>query len=700
MLRIKNLLTVSCLIIPFSLSAQLSPPVAERIPYEIHTPNGDRTDYYYWMKFRDDKKVKQYLEAENAYMEKQMAHTKPLQKKLADEMKSRVKDDENTVPYKKGGYYYYTRYVEGGEYGIFCRRKDNMDAAEEIVLDGNALAKGNSFFNWEIEMSPDQNMVAVIMDTHGRNFFDIKIKDLRTGEWLKDKITDTRNGCEWSSDNRSIVYGVPDKETLRVYQVKKHTLGENEKSDKLLYQENDETLDLDVEKSRSEKYILIDAERTDASIWRYTDASNPDKLTVIQPLEAGLYYTADHAEGDHFMIRTNYKAVNYRLCAAPMASTTKEHWKDIIPERKDVYLSDVEYFSDYLVAEEMQNGLPVLRIIPRGGNESFIPFEETAYYAALSYNPDYNSNTVRYIYSSFVTPATVYDYNMATKERKLMKQDEVPNYTKANYVTERMMVPARDGKMIPLTILYNKNTYKKDGQHPGYIYSYGSYGSNSDDYFDETLISLLDRGFIYAQPHIRGGSEMGGAWYDDGKMLNKKNTFFDFIDASEWLEKNNYVAPDKLFAYGLSAGGLLMGAINNYRPDLYKGIIAGVPFVDVMTTMEDETIPLTTFEWMEWGNPAIKEQYDYMITYSPYDNVEKKNYPNLLVLTGWEDSQVQYFEPAKWVAKLRYMKTDNNRLYFHTNFNAGHGGSYGRYEYLDEVALMWAFMLDCLGVKK
>lgn len=673
--------------------------MAERIPYEIHGANGEiRTDFYYWMKDRDDKKVMDYLKAENNYLKLSMEHTMSLQTKLFNEMRGRIKEDENSVPYKKGDYYYYTRYVEGGEYPIYCRKKNTLDAEEEIMVDGNDLGKNEQYLNFYLEVSPDQSKVCVVMDVKGRNFYSIKIKDLQTNTWLKDEIKDTRNGCEWSADGKTIIYAVPDKETLRVFQIKSHLIGSKTDEDKILFQEDDETLDLYLYKSRSEKILFIDCSRTDANKTYFTSAANPGEIKIIQPLEPNMLYYPDHTDGELLLIRTNDHAKNYRLVSAPMQSPGKDNWHDVIPHRDDVFLANIEFFKDFMVTEESINGLTEINIMKKNGPVLKIKFDEPAYYATLGINPEYNSFDVRYEYSSLITPYSTYDYHVPASVSELKKQEEIPSgYDKSQYATERIMVPARDGKKIPMTIVFRKDKFQKNGTAPGFIYGYGAYGYSNEDYFDSNILSLLDRGFVYANTHIRGGQEMGGEWYEDGKMMHKKNTFYDFIDCSEYLIQQNFVAKNKLFANGGSAGGLLMGAVTNMRPDLYNGIIADVPFVDVMTTMEDETIPLTTFEWLEWGNPKIKEQYDYMKSYSPYDNVEHKAYPNLLVTTGLNDSQVQYFEPAKWVAKLRYMKTDHNKLYLKINMDAGHGGNSGRFESLKEIALMYAFMLDCLG---
>lgn len=682
-----------------SESGSPKPPVAERIPHTLHDKaGGTRTDYYYWMRNRGDKNVVDYLEAENAYTDSVMAPAKGMEDSLFREMKNRVVENAQSAPYHLGDYWYYERYVDGGDYPVYCRRKNSMSAPEEVIIDGNALREGKDFLNFDIVISPDQKLACVIMDTMGRNFFSIRILDIAKQQWLRDIIPSTRNGCEWTNDSKSIVYGVPDKKTLRVYQVRLHTLGGDAKKDKVLYEEKNETLDCYLDKSRSKKYIFIDAERTDANQYLYCSADTPGTMHMVLPLAESRYYTVEHTGGDNFLIRTDYLAPNYRLVSAPVADPSVDNWKDVIPNRDSVYLDDVEYFRDFMVAQEFRNGLTRLRIIGKDGKESEIGFDDPAYYAILGYNPEFNSDSVRYLYSSLVAPFRTIDLNMRTGGKKVVKEDRVPGYEPANYVTERLWVTARDGVRVPMTIVYNKNVYKKDGTCPGLIYGYGSYGDINEDYFDADILSLLDRGFVYANTHVRGGSEMGGYWYEDGRMLHKKNTFFDFIDCSQWLIDNGYVARDKLFANGMSAGGLLMGAVSNLAPNLYRGIIADVPFVDVITTMEDASIPLTTFEWLEWGNPAIPDQYKYMLSYSPYDNVEKKAYPNMLVTTSYNDSQVQYWEPAKWVAKLRYMKTDQHMLLLKTNMHAGHGGAYGRYEILHEYAFMYAFMLHALDL--
>jgi len=679
------------------------PPVAKIIPHELTSKHGDtRLDNYYWMNDREDQAVIDHLTAENNYLDTMMAHTKDFQEALFNEMRGRIKEDDSSVPYKLDDYYYYSRFVTGGEYPIYCRKKGSLEAPEEIIADGNELGKGQSFFNFFTSVSPDHKLVAIVMDTIGRNFYTVKFKDITTGKYLADKIPDTRGGYSWTNDNKSIFYAVPDKKTLRNYQIKRHVLGTTVVSDPLIYEEKDQTLDVGIGKTKSKKYFIISSGRTDANFSQYISADNPGKPVLIEPLQENVDYSVDHAGGDKFYIYTNLDATNYRLVEAPVSKPSKENWKDVIAHRQDVFLQNVDYFRDYLAVEETKAGLANIRLIKWADkSEHTIDFGEAAYYAGIGYNPDFNTNLIRYNYQSMTTPNSTFDYNMETREKELKKEQEVlGGFNKNDYATERVMVKARDGKEVPLSIVYRKDAFKKDGTSPGWIYGYGSYGATMFPTFSSARVSLLDRGFVYAIAHIRGGKEMGGDWHDDGKMMNKKNTFTDFIDCSDWLIKNNYVAKDKLFASGGSAGGLLMGAVVNMRPDLYRGVIAAVPFVDVITTMEDESIPLTTFEWKEWGNPAIKEEYEYMLSYSPYDNVEKKNYPNLLVTTGLHDSQVQYWEPAKWVAKLRELKTDNNKLYLYTNLDAGHGGASGRFKRLREVALEYTFAFDILGMKE
>lgn len=681
----------------------VKPPIASVKPFEITAKHGHvRVDNYYWLNDRENQEVIDYLNAENAYMDTMMAHTKGFQTALFNEMRSRIKEDDASVPYKLDDYYYYSRYVEGGEYPIYARKKGSLEAAEEIIMDGNELGKGKSFLSFFTAVSHDHNLAAIIMDTQGRNFYTVMIKDLRTGEMLPDKIENIRSSAVWTTDNQSFYYSIPDPVTLRNYQVKRHIIGQDPSQDEVVFEERDQTLNCGVGITKSKKYIIIGSGRTDASYAYYLDAAKPSKPTLIAPLEDNVQYDVDHSGGEHFFIYTNQNAVNYRLVKAPVSNPGKSNWKDVIPNRSDIFLENVDYFKDFMAVQETKEGLAKIRIVKYQDNSAHeIQFEEPAYSAGLGYNPAFDTEVVRYSYTSMTTPNSVYDYNMSNRKKELKKEQPVlGDFDKNNYQTERVMVTARDGKKVPMSIVYRKDMFKKDGSMPGWIYAYGSYGYSMDASFSSSRLSLLDRGMVYAIAHIRGGQEMGGDWYEDGKMMNKKNSFYDFIDCSKWLQENGYVAKDKLFASGGSAGGLLMGGVLNMAPEVYRGVIAAVAFVDVVTTMMDESIPLTTFEWLEWGNPNIQEQYEYMLSYSPYDNVAAKDYPHILATTGLHDSQVQYWEPAKWVAKLRTLKTDQNNLFLYTNMDAGHGGASGRFERLKEVAREYAFVFDILRIKE
>ena len=678
-------------------------PLALVKPHEIISKHGDkRVDNYFWLRNREDTAVVNYLKAENKYLDTMMSHTKILQAKLFAEMKGRIKEKDESVPSKIDDYFYYTRFEEGGEYPIYCRKKGSLEGTEEVIANGNEMGKGHGYFSMFTDASPDHQLAAIIQDTVGRRFYTISVKDLKTGKMLSDIIGGTTGNMEWSNDNKFIYYSKQDPNTLRSNQVYRHTLGMPAANDVLIFEEKDETLSCYIGKSRSKRYLMVQSGRTDASMARYMEIDNPkSKLTEFAPIQDNVQYSVDHINGK-FYIRTNENAKNYRLAVVEDANPKKENWKDLVPNREDVFLEGFELFKDYLAIQDTKEGLDKIRIIKRVDNsEKTIDFGEPAYVAGIGSNPDPNSNMLRYFYQSMTTPPSQYDYSMENAEKKLLKEQEVlGGFDRNNYQTERLWATARDGVKIPVSVVYRKDKFQKDGAHPCFQYAYGSYGSSMPAFFSSTRLSLLDRGFVFAIAHIRGGQEMGGKWYEDGKMLKKKNTFNDFIDVSEFLIKEKYASKDKLFANGGSAGGLLMGAITNMRPDLYKGIIADVPFVDVINTMEDESIPLTTFEWKEWGNPNIKEEYDYMLSYSPYDNVENKAYPNLLVTTGLHDSQVQYWEPAKWVAKLRAHKTDKNLLLLKTNTEAGHGGASGRFESLKEDALMYAFVFDLAGIKE
>jgi oligopeptidase B len=680
---------------------EVKPPVATVKPFEITAKHGHkRTDDYYWLKNREDQEVIDYLTAENTYLDTMLAHTKPLQEKLFLEMKGRIKERDESVPYRLGDFYYYSRFEEGFEYPIYCRKKGSLTAPEEIVANGNEIGKAYSFFSFFVSPSPGHQIAALVMDTVGRRFYTVKFKDLTTGQMLAEEIGNTSGNMIWTEDSKTVYYTKQDPETLRTYLVYKHVLGTDPAKDVLIYEEKDETLSLSISKSRSKKYAFVAAGRTDASFVQFFELGKPEKLTVIEPLKANTDYYADHFR-DRFYIRTNLDAKNYRLVEATPAAPGSANWKDVVPAQPDIFFSGMALFDKFLVIEEEKEGLTRLRVRNWADNAEYsIDFGEAAYVAGIDNNPEATSTVLRYSFQSMTTPPSTFDYNLETKEKTLLKQREVlGGYDPTKYASERVMVTARDGKKIPLSIVY-RNDFKKDGKAPLFQYAYGSYGASMYPYFSISRLSLLDRGFVYAIAHIRGGQEMGGQWYDDGKMMNKKNTFNDFIDCSKFLIEQKYTSSDRLFANGGSAGGLLMGAITNMAPELYKGIIAEVPFVDVITTMMDETIPLTTFEWLEWGNPGIQPQYEYMLSYSPYDNVEKKAYPNLLVTTGLHDSQVQYWEPAKWVAKLRANKTDNNLLLLYTNMDAGHGGASGRFKALKEDALQYAFVLDLMNIKE
>jgi oligopeptidase B len=678
------------------------PPVAEKIPKEL-TIHGDiRVDDYYWLNERDNPKVIGYLRAENEYEDVVMKHTESFQKKLYDEIVGRIKKTDMSVPYKDSGYYYYSRYEEGGEYPIYCRKKGSMEAEEEILLNVNEMAKGHAYYHVAgFSVSTDNNLIAFGVDTVSRRKYTIHFKNLKTGEILPDKIPVTSGRAAWANDNKTVFYALKDDETLRSYKILKHVLGTDPSSDKEIFEEKDVTFDAYVYKSKSKKYLIIGSSSTLSDEYRFLDADKPDgKFKIIQPREKDLLYDVAHYK-DKFYIRTNYKAKNFRLMETSINMTAKENWKEIIPHRDDVLLQGFEVFKDFLVVNERISGLPNLRIMrwDKKG-EHYLDFGEETYSAYIAHNPEFDTDVLRYEYTSMTTPRSVFDYNMNTKEKTLLKQQEVlGDFDSNNYHAERLYATARDGTKVPISLVYRKGL-EKNGNNPLLLYGYGSYGASMNASFSSVRLSLLDRGFVFAIAHIRGGQEMGRYWYEEGKLLNKKNTFTDFIDCAEHLIAEKFTNPDKLFAQGGSAGGLLMGAVVNMRPDLFKGVIAAVPWVDVITTMLDSSVPLTTSEYDEWGDPNKKEYYDYMLSYSPYDNVEAKDYPAMLVTTGLHDSQVQYFEPAKWVAKLRALKTDDNILILDTDMESGHGGASGRFRRYKRTALQYAFILDLIGIKK
>jgi len=681
---------------------EIKPPVAKKIKKELTLHGDTRIDDYYWLKERDNPEVIDYLEAENEYLKTVLKHTEPLKEKLYDEIIGRIKQTDMSVPYKEQGYYYYTRYEEAKEYPIYCRKKGSLEAEEEILLNVNEMAEGYKFFHVAgFTVSYDNNLIAYGVDTVSRRKYTIYFKNLKTGEILKDQIPITSGSAAWANDNKTVFYAARDEETLRPYKIMKHVLGTDVSTDKEIFNEPDVTFNTYVYQSKSKKFIFIVSYHTLYSEYRFLAADNPEgEFKIFQPREKDLLYGIDHYQ-DKFYIRTNLEAKNFRLMETPIDKTTKENWKEVIPHRKDVLLEQFEVFKDFLVVNERKNGLTNLRIIKWDDqSDHYLDFGEEAYVAYIAHNPEFDTDLLRFGYMSLTTPNSVFDYNMKTKEKELLKQQEVVgDFDPKNYKTERLYATAKDGIKIPISLVYRKG-FEKNGDNPCLLYGYGSYGASMDPYFSSIRLSLLDRGFVFAIAHIRGGQEMGRWWYEDGKLLKKKNTFTDFIACAEHLIAEKFTSAEKLFANGASAGGLLMGAVVNMRPDLFKGIIAGVPWVDVITTMLDDSIPLTTAEFDEWGDPKKKEYYDYMLSYSPYDNVEAKDYPAMMVTTGLHDSQVQYFEPAKWVAKLRALKTDNNLIILDTDMTSGHGGASGRFQRYKRTALMYTFMLDQLGIKE
>lgn len=680
---------------------KVTPPVAKKISKELVTHGHLRVDDYYWMNERENPEVVDYLESENTYLQQMMKHTEPLQEKLYEEMRSRIKEADKSVPYLENGYYYYTRTVEGEEYSLQCRRKGSLDAPEEVMLDVNAMAKGYAFYALGgTAVSPDNRMLAYSVDTVSRRKYSIHVKNLETGEIFSDVIPGTTGTMVWGNDNKTIFYVVRNEVTLRPEKIVRHTLGTPVSDDRTVYTEEDETFNVRVLKTKSGKFIIIESESTLTIESRFVDANRPDDdLKVFQPRITGLEYEVDHAD-DYFYIRTNHQATNFRLMRTPLDRTGLENWEEVIPYFDDTFLNSFTLFSDYLVVQERRDGQNFLRVMPWRGEEHIITFEEEVYTALLGVNRDFDSHLVRFVYTSMTTPVTTFDFNMKSHERILLKQDEVlGGFNSADYETRREYATAEDGTRIPLSIVYKKG-FTRDGSNPVLLYGYGSYGYTQDPVFRVNLLPLLDRGFVYVIAHIRGEQFYGRKWYEDGKLLRKMNTFTDFNAAAQFLIDAGYAHPGSLFAKGGSAGGLLMGAVINLRPDLYRGIIANVPFVDVVTTMLDESIPLTTSEFDEWGNPKNEEYYHYMLSYSPYDNITAKDYPAMLVTTGFHDSQVQYWEPAKWVAKLRSLKTDDNLLLFQINMDYGHGGASGRFQGLRNLALEYAFLLDQLGIKE
>jgi len=676
-------------------------PVAAKKAKELTIHGHTRVDNYYWLKERENPEVISYLEAENSYRESVMTGTEQFQKDLFDEIVGRIKQDDESVPYKENGYFYYTRYEEDKEYPVFCRKKESMEAAEEILANVNEMAEGYSYYQvGGLSVSPDNRYMAIGIDTVSRRKYTIYIKDLETGNMLKDRIPLTTGGASWASDNKTLFYTQKDDETLRSKAIFRHVMGTDASGDVMVYEETDETFSTVVYKSKSKKYMVIGSSSTLTSEFRFLSADDPEgEFKIVQPRVRGLEYNISHY-GDHFYIICNLDATNFRLMKTPVKQTEKENWVEVIAHREDVFLEGLEIFKDYLVVEERKEGLNQLRVMPWDGSEEhYIDMGEEVYSTSISVNPEFDSQLLRYRYSSLTTPNTVIDYHMDLREKTIMKQDEVLGgaFDPDNYEAKRIYATADDGKKIPMSVVYRKGT-ELNGANPTLLYGYGSYGATMDPGFRSYRLSLLDRGYVYAIAHIRGSQIYGRPWYEDGKLLKKINTFTDFNDCAEHLIKENYTSADHLYAMGGSAGGLLMGAVINLQPELYNGVIAAVPFVDVVTTMLDEDIPLTTSEYDEWGNPNEEPYYEYILSYSPYDQVEAKAYPNLLVTTGLHDSQVQYWEPAKWVAKLRDMKTDDNQLLMYCNMETGHGGASGRFEQYKETAMEYAFLFGLEGI--
>lgn len=677
---------------------KLQPPVAKIIPTELEKFGDLRIDNYFWLNDRENPEVIEYLNQENEYYQKMTAHTKDFQAKLFEEMKARIKEQDESVPYLYNGYYYITRYETGKNYPIYSRKKGSLTAAEEILFDCNVLAEGQSYFKLgAMSISPDNKLALFSTDVIGRRIYTIQVKNLETNEILADKIEKVTGSAVWANDNKTIFYSKQDEVTLRSDSIFKHKLGTKQEEDVLVYFEKDDTFSVDIAKSKSRKYLAIESGSTLTTEYRILNADNPDgKFKIFQKRKRGVEYSINHYKDSFYIVTNKDKAENFKLMKTPEEATSVENWVEIIGHREDVLLEDIEIFSNYLVLEERTGGLNKIRIMSWDGKEEYyLPFGSETYTAYTSTNVDFDTEILRYSYQSMATPSSIIDFNMRTKEKEVKKEQEVlgGTFDKNNYIEERVWATAKDGTKVPISMVYRKEI-EKNGNNPLLLYAYGSYGHSMDAYFSSTRLSLLDRGFIYAIAHIRGGEDLGRQWYEDGKLLHKKNTFTDFIDCSKYLIECNYTSPAHLYAEGGSAGGLLMGVIINEAPELYNGVIAQVPFVDVMTTMLDESIPLTTGEYDEWGNPNVKKYYQYMRSYSPYDNIKKQAYPNMYVSTGLHDSQVQYWEPAKWVAKLRTFKNDDTVLFLDTNMDAGHGGASGRFEALKELAKEFSFLLD------
>ncbi len=679
---------------------EIPEPRAEKIDKIMTIHDHQRIDEFYWLNERNNPKVIEYLNAENTYRDQYMEDYKDLEEGIFNEIKSRIKEDDSSVPYLDNGYYYYTRYEKGKQYPIYCRKKENLSSKEEILINVNEMSKGYEYFRiGGIDISPNNKIMAYSIDTISRRLYTVHFKNLETGKKNSYTIANTTGGVSWANDNKTLFYNLKNPNTLRTEKVMRHVFNSN-KTDEQVFYEEDEEFNLYSYKTKSGKYIVISSGKTISDEKRILDANDPNgDFKVFQKREDGLEYSISHLD-DKWYIRTNYNnATNFKLMICSENNTSIKNWEEYIPHRKDVLFEGFEVFNDYLVITERENGNRKYHVksITNSALNHYVEFEEDAYSTGSSVNAEINSKKFRFSYSSMTTPNSTIEYDLIKKTKKILKETEVlgGTFDKNNYKSELIWADARDGKKVPVSLVYRKDLYK-EGKNPVLLYGYGSYGSTNSARFSSVRLSLLDRGFVYAIAHIRGSQYLGRSWYDDGKMFNKKNTFWDFIDSAKYLAKTNYVDENKIFAMGGSAGGLLMGAVANMEPKLFKGIIAGVPFVDVITTMLDEDIPLTTFEFDEWGDPKNKDSYFYMLSYSPYDQVEEKDYPAIFITTGYHDSQVQYFEPAKWIARLRDRRTNAEPLLMYCNMDAGHGGASGRFEAYRETAMEYAFLISLL----
>lgn len=679
------------------MAKTIQPPKAKKIPKELRIHDDIRIDDYFWLNDKKDREVIKYLKAENFYYDKMTSNHKLFENSLFEEMKARIKEDDESVPYKYNGYWYIVKYETGKDYPIYIRKKDTLEHPEELLFDCNIMAKGHAYFKLVgLSVSPDNTMISFATDTTGRRNYTLQIKSLVTEEIFSDAIKNTTGSATWANDNQTLFYTKKEVKTLRSDKIYKHKLGTSSRKDKVIFHEEDDTFGVAIYKSKSKKYLIIACYSTLTNEYHILDADTPDaEFKVFQERIRGLEYSISHYDNQFYIITNADDAVNFKLMKTHEATTFISNWREVMPHRTHVLLEDIDIFKDFLVVSERTNGLNQIRIIRWDGKDDYyLPFDNETYTAYTGTNVDFDTEILRYGYNAMTTPSSTIDFNMVSKEKTVLKEQEVLGdaFDKDNYESERIWATSTDGTKIPMSMVFRKGI-KKDGNNPVLLYAYGSYGHTIDPYFSSIRLSLLDRGFIYVIAHIRGGEYLGRQWYEDGKLLKKKNTFSDFIECSKYLIEQKYTSPKHLYALGGSAGGLLVGAVINEAPELYNGVIAAVPFVDVVTTMLDDTIPLTTGEYDEWGNPKDKEYYEYIKSYSPYDNVKEQNYPNILVTTGLHDSQVQYWEPAKWVAKLRDNKTDNNLLLLKTNMKAGHGGASGRFEALKEDAEEFAFLL-------